>query len=431
MNKGRDVVPIKRRDSLLDAVTTPVYTDAPTPPYLFILENLIYSCYRFAPGAAAPFLPLDVAADASCTAIICIYRNGPGWGPAHATGGFLSVVVDGFPAPDTGQAAWMLGGFITEPAATLQSRYYAPFRPGHSEIRIEGRRVTGDLWSEAGPVCQMVIDLNDGPASENSTGDRYLGRNAAGEETSSIWNVTGPALGAKFTSLTFGEAAPPDWRALAPVHLEWGTLNQNMLINMSFPEPLRGRSAPTSPIALLRALDGMRRAAMVVTRFGQILHLNETARPLVKGTSLAALGRIALTLAKEQSRFLEVLDGQRPSASRAPFILPRADGASPLILQVAPLEPAIAEAGEMLVLLTDPDQRRDPPRADLLQLLGLTPAEARVASLVGSGQTPREAALRLNLSEATVRSTLKVVYSQLGVNRQAELVQLMGRLDPG
>lgn len=177
---------VKRRDSLIDALTAPVYTDLPSPPFIFIIEHLIYSCYRFAPGAAAAFLPRDVKADASCTVILCIHRNGPGWGLGHASGGFLSVVVEGYDAPDTGQGAWIVGGFSSEPAASLQSRYYAPFAPGHAEIRIEGNRVTGTLWSEVGQACEMVVDLHDAPATQNSTGDRYLGRDSSGIETSSI-----------------------------------------------------------------------------------------------------------------------------------------------------------------------------------------------------------------------------------------------------
>ena len=54
-----------------------------------------------------------------------------------------------------------------------------------------------------------------------------------------------------------------------------------------------------------------------------------------------------------------------------------------------------------------------------------------MAALVGSGLPPREAALSLGLTEGRVRSTLKLVFSKLCVNRQAELVRLLGRLGSG
>ena len=51
----------KRRDNLDDAATETVYTGAPLPPYIYVVENLLYCCYRFAPGAATLFLPPEVA----------------------------------------------------------------------------------------------------------------------------------------------------------------------------------------------------------------------------------------------------------------------------------------------------------------------------------------------------------------------------------
>ncbi|WP_217198936.1 helix-turn-helix domain-containing protein, partial [Streptomyces buecherae] len=54
----------------------------------------------------------------------------------------------------------------------------------------------------------------------------------------------------------------------------------------------------------------------------------------------------------------------------------------------------------------------------------LTPAEHRVAELVGDGATNREIAGRLFLSAKTVESTLTRVYRKLGVRSRAELIHL-------
>ncbi|MFE6777233.1 LuxR C-terminal-related transcriptional regulator [Streptomyces sp. NPDC057702] len=54
----------------------------------------------------------------------------------------------------------------------------------------------------------------------------------------------------------------------------------------------------------------------------------------------------------------------------------------------------------------------------------LTPAEHRVAELVGNGATNREIAGRLFLSAKTVESTLTRVYRKLGVRSRAELIHL-------
>jgi DNA-binding CsgD family transcriptional regulator len=67
--------------------------------------------------------------------------------------------------------------------------------------------------------------------------------------------------------------------------------------------------------------------------------------------------------------------------------------------------------------------------ADLVQgLFALPPAEARVATLIGSGLSPRQAAKLLGISEGNARNTLKHVFRKLGVTRQNELAALLAKL---
>lgn len=54
---------------------------------------------------------------------------------------------------------------------------------------------------------------------------------------------------------------------------------------------------------------------------------------------------------------------------------------------------------------------------------GLTPAERRVADLVGQGQTNAEVATALFLAERTVASHLTHIYSKLGVRSRTELAR--------
>jgi len=69
---------------------------------------------------------------------------------------------------------------------------------------------------------------------------------------------------------------------------------------------------------------------------------------------------------------------------------------------------------------TDPTVVRD--------LLGLTLGEARVAALVGSGLSPKEAAERLGIAKETARNVLKRVFLKVGVSRQSELVALLTKM---
>lgn len=70
-----------------------------------------------------------------------------------------------------------------------------------------------------------------------------------------------------------------------------------------------------------------------------------------------------------------------------------------------------------------------PPHQQVLATLyDLTPAEARVMSLVGAGVTASLAAAELGVTENTIKTHLARVYSKTGVARQSELVRLVGAL---
>ena len=105
-----------------------------------------------------------------------------------------------------------------------------------------------------------------------------------------------------------------------------------------------------------------------------------------------------------------------------------AGNAGSLLAQAISLDPGVAGPGRLLVFFDNPARRSD--SASALQLLGLTPAEARVAEMVGGGHSPRQAAEDLGLTLNTVRSALKVAFEKLGINRQAELARIVARLEP-
>ena len=72
-------------------------------------------------------------------------------------------------------------------------------------------------------------------------------------------------------------------------------------------------------------------------------------------------------------------------------------------------------------------------RADTVGLVdpiaGLTKAERRVAEVVGSGATNKEAAATLFVSVKTVDTHLQSIYRKLGIRSRVELAVLITRLD--
>ena len=78
-----------------------------------------------------------------------------------------------------------------------------------------------------------------------------------------------------------------------------------------------------------------------------------------------------------------------------------------------------------LVLVVDAGSQ---PRLDaelVAEVLGLTPAESRVAIMLSEGRTVRDIAMAMGRQEGTVHELLKRSYKKLGISRQVDLVRLV------
>ena len=81
--------------------------------------------------------------------------------------------------------------------------------------------------------------------------------------------------------------------------------------------------------------------------------------------------------------------------------------------------------GRIALFLSSPSQGADLDPEGLEHLLGLSPAESRVAAAICSGMCIRDYARSRSLSEGTVRFQLKQVLAKTGTSRQADLVRLV------
>jgi DNA-binding NarL/FixJ family response regulator len=68
-----------------------------------------------------------------------------------------------------------------------------------------------------------------------------------------------------------------------------------------------------------------------------------------------------------------------------------------------------------------------PRRRALSGIEALTPSELRVADVIASGMTNREAAQALFLSEKTVEGHLGRIFPKLGISSRTELAARLGR----
>jgi DNA-binding CsgD family transcriptional regulator len=183
-------------------------------------------------------------------------------------------------------------------------------------------------------------------------------------------------------------------------------------------------------LPLLRVLDRMGCGGLVLATDGQVLAINDGARRILQGTfsltetdfdELHGSGRqyVKQLLSRGQTRIQ--LDSEN-------WILIERESAPPLIMNAVPV-PVLTEGGPHTVLiLIDLAIQPNLNRSALERIYKLTPAEAKLAVLLGSGATITEAAEAHRVSVATVRTQLRSIFDKTHTRRQAELVILIARL---
>ncbi|MET0369967.1 MAG: helix-turn-helix transcriptional regulator [Sphingobium sp.] len=80
------------------------------------------------------------------------------------------------------------------------------------------------------------------------------------------------------------------------------------------------------------------------------------------------------------------------------------------------------------LILVDPARRSTPGTGLLQSLFDLSPAEARIADALVAGRTLKEIATATGISLETVRAHLKSIFAKTGINRQIDLVAMLGAM---
>jgi DNA-binding CsgD family transcriptional regulator len=231
--------------------------------------------------------------------------------------------------------------------------------------------------------------------------------------------------------------APDDpLAAFQPVELLWAGYMPRSTFNISSPYDLGSSSTlsrHTRETTYLDFLGEIGYGAIVVRADGRTAYVNETARRFAGDGMLLLNGRVDAQSPADRSALRRAIASALSDGIGVapPFGVSRPSGKMPLLVQVSRI--AVEETGmtaepSALLLVTDPLHVGRNDAMHSLQVLGLTPAEARIATLVGTGLSPREAAGIAGNTEATVRSTLKQVYGKLDISRQSELAVLVARI---
>jgi DNA-binding CsgD family transcriptional regulator len=171
--------------------------------------------------------------------------------------------------------------------------------------------------------------------------------------------------------------------------------------------------------------------AAAVTQAGRVVAANPGFLGSAPAVHVGAHEQVQFGAATVQQMFLEAL--ARPtSLARTGRSIPVAGTAEspPLIAHVLPLRLAGLDvfAGAVSILFLTPLTPQSSPAPEMLQaLFDLTPAEARITSMLIDGNTVDTISKTHSVSLNTVRTQLKSVFQKTGVDRQVDLVSMLGQ----
>lgn len=188
---------------------------------------------------------------------------------------------------------------------------------------------------------------------------------------------------------------------------------------------------------LLSLIDALNEAVFVVADDGRIRCTNLAARKLAsRGDGLVVRGARLTAQAPDENARLQSLLSRRPGqggATPSPYLqVSRRLPSRPLGVTVLQLSERAGPDGRCgaMVWVSDPSCPSAMDAAALSAWYRLTGAECRVAMSLLSGNTLKQSARDLDVSETTVKTHLKSVFAKTGTVRQAELLALLSRAAP-
>jgi DNA-binding CsgD family transcriptional regulator len=187
--------------------------------------------------------------------------------------------------------------------------------------------------------------------------------------------------------------------------------------------------------SVTNALNAFGEPAVAIDRSGFILDANRAAEMLFDADIRIRDRRLVVSDAAAKHRLEQLVDRLLVTSDLAPFpcdpivIQRRKNG--PVILRVLPIHGAARNPflGARAVLTLMAAAHRERPKAALFAaVFGLTPAEARLASIIAKGHDPARAAEELGIARVTARNQLRAIFAKTGTHRQSELVALLSLL---
>ena len=182
-------------------------------------------------------------------------------------------------------------------------------------------------------------------------------------------------------------------------------------------------------------LDNPSIGVIHLDRRGRIIEANDRARGILRhGDGLSDRGGMLRARAQaDQARLERLLGNALPASGAIPasgsMLLRRSLVSPPFVLHVKPVSVAQPDYGARYVsavmLIVEPGVRRRVDPGLVATVLGLTPAETRVAVGLAEGRNVRDMAEATGRTESAIRWHLQHIYRKHGISRQADLVRLV------
>lgn len=376
----------RHRDSLEDNGSAPVYGDEPAPPYQHLLRDLVTAVFRVDPDRVKPHLPPGVRLAPSNTGLVFVYNVQAGWGMAPYARAFAALALKSHNSPDTGEAAYIMGAVATAPASQIMRSHYdesvvdGEVEIASSQLTISGRGIVGGQdW------MRVRVRTTETAWRFNAGSDRYFALTAAGLTAHDIAYAANAANG-ELLEMTFGDAATPALRAMRPTELLFGQHLPVMSASWSEPHFI-GREVEEATLdTYLGLLEDSGRAAAIAREDGTVLRANGPARRIL---GVRGSGSFVLPIADAGDRArlgMLVRQAVRGEAIAEPFLVHLGLEQMPVLVRVSDVNAARALGNAVLLTLEWPAEKAVREVGPLLQLLGLTPAESRIAVRAASSR---------------------------------------------
>ncbi|HXK61662.1 MAG TPA: hypothetical protein PLP42_17385 [Acidobacteriota bacterium] len=189
------------------------------------------------------------------------------------------------------------------------------------------------------------------------------------------------------------------------------------------------------------ALDRVPQGCIFLDHDGRVARMNRAAEELLnKGDGLCTHhGRLTAVFDIESRRLHELIqsalrgirsDGQAGGV----MAIARKSTEKPYIVRVFALRSPVTFVGapraRVVLFVSDPGWHTETNEDLLQQLYGLTPAEAKITTLLGEGESLEKVSELLSITRNTAKSHLAKIFQKTDTRRQSELVRLLVSLEP-